>query len=294
MGGAANLVFTFGSHAMMPEEIREMAEPKRMHCAYNIAYAFVVPLYAAFGFVGFWAYGVFNSGSNLMLNFEDTLVVQVYQAVAVITGYLPLVLGQLVLFLKLELWLRVSPQAWCKRRAREDRFCCIQWLPPVLARFVIRVSFLAFYVLIAEATLGFGLQTWVSLVGAIATTALTFYLPFIFHMLLFFSELNCWRFAMYTINILFGIFLAITGVYFTIQGASESNTAGLFSGVCHENAQFIGSGGGRHDALDEGGYSCSTGNRSFYEEFYVRTCGTNGSILCGQYGNCWPPKKHHH
>ena len=30
LSGAANLVFTFGSHAMMPEEIREMVVPKQV------------------------------------------------------------------------------------------------------------------------------------------------------------------------------------------------------------------------------------------------------------------------
>merc|ERR1719331_1150170 len=226
-----------------------------------------------------------------MLNFEDTAVVQVYQAVAVVTGYLPLVLGQLVLFLKLELWMKVSPSAWCQRREKEQRTCCIQWLPPVLARFVIRISFLAFYVLIAEMTLGFGIQYWVSLVGAISTTALTFYLPFIFHLILFWDELNWWKVIMYSVNILFGIFLTISGAYFTIVNIAESNTAGLFSGACHENAQFIGSGGGRHDALKHGAFSCNTSpNGSFYEEFYVRTCGKNGSIECSQYGNCYPPR----
>jgi len=271
---------------MMPEEIREMVEPKRMHLSYNLAYGAVIPLYAVFGFVGFWAYGIFNSGANLMLNFRDSSYVQVYQAVAVIAGYLPLVLGQLVLFLKLELVLGVQPTMWCRRVPRLRRTNCVQCLPPMLARFLLRSSFLAVYVLVAEATLGFGLQNWVSLVGAVAVGALTFYLPFLFHMVIFWDERTWWKIALYIVNIAFGLFLSVSGVWFTVQSIMDSQTEGLFSGVCHENAQFLGSGGGPRDALKHGGYDCAEGNGSFYQEFYLKACGGNGSIICSQYGNC--------
>ena len=76
LSAAANLVFTFGSHALIPEEVREMTVPSEFYRSYNWAYAFVVPLYFLFGFVGFWAFGVFNSGANLLLNFHDTAAVK--------------------------------------------------------------------------------------------------------------------------------------------------------------------------------------------------------------------------
>ena len=48
----ANLVFTFGSHAMMPEEVREMISPAEIHWAYDCAYALAIPLYVLLGDLG--------------------------------------------------------------------------------------------------------------------------------------------------------------------------------------------------------------------------------------------------
>ena len=50
-----------------------------------------------------WAFGVFNSGANFLLNFKDGWSIRSYLIVSAITGYLPLTFGQILLFLKAEL-----------------------------------------------------------------------------------------------------------------------------------------------------------------------------------------------
>lgn len=71
-------------------------------------------------------------------------------------------------------YLQILPTDWC-RSSNPDESCCPKF-PPFLLRFLFRGGILAAYTLFAEMFLGFGLQNMVSLVGAIATTALTFYL----------------------------------------------------------------------------------------------------------------------
>jgi hypothetical protein len=58
--------------------------------------------------VGMWAFGVFNSGSNMLLNFHDSTAVRVFLVVSAATGYLPITFGQILLFLKFELKWKVG------------------------------------------------------------------------------------------------------------------------------------------------------------------------------------------
>ena len=52
--------------------------------------------------------------------------------------------------------------------------------------------------------------------------------------------------------------ILLPGVYFTVVNILQSQTtAGLFDGACFENSYFLGSGGGEHDALSYGGFSCN-------------------------------------
>eukprot|EP00466_Bigelowiella_natans_P002151 jgi/Bigna1/142393/aug1.69_g17101 len=187
MSAAANLVFSYGSHAVMPEEVREMRTDTDMFRSRNWANAVALPIYAVVGMWGFWAFG-----ANMILNFKDGPAVRAYLISSAMLGYLPLTYGQILLFLKVELRLGVSPSDYL-RHSNPER-CAYDWIksvPPALFRFVFRLSVLSSYALVAEAFLGFGLQNMVSLVGAISVTALTFYLPFVLHFKLF--EWDMWN-----------------------------------------------------------------------------------------------------
>ena len=96
LSAAANLVFTFGSHALMPEEVREMVKPSEIHSAFDLAYVACIPLYFLIGYSSFYAFGVFNSGANLLLNFPDSLAVRTYMYANTFLGYLPISYGQVV------------------------------------------------------------------------------------------------------------------------------------------------------------------------------------------------------
>ena len=70
--------------------------------------------------------------------------------------------------------MKILPTDWIKVSNPEES-CCPRF-PPFLIRLLFRGGVLGMYGLFAEMFLGFGLQNMVSLVGALATTALTFYL----------------------------------------------------------------------------------------------------------------------
>ena len=115
----------------------------------------------------------------------------------------------------------------------------------------------------------------------------SFVQPFIFHWKVFAHEANFGRILVYVLNIAFGVFLSVTGVYYTVLNIMASPaTSGLFDGQCYENSFFLGSSNGTHDALTAGGYSCAKGPDSFYAKFYNLTCGPDGNITCSQYGVC--------
>ena len=79
-----------------------------------------------------WAFGVFNSGSNLLLNFRDGWAIRIYLIVSAATGYLPLTFGQILLFLKAELrWkvggVRCEKQNWLTASVQCAVWVCV-WL----------------------------------------------------------------------------------------------------------------------------------------------------------------------
>ena len=277
LSAAANLVFTFGSHAMMPEEVREMVSPAEVHSAYDLAYAIAIPLYVLLGYSGFYVFGIFNSGANFLLNFPDGPPVRALMVASAVFGYLPLSYGSILLFLKVELRLGVLPTDWLlasNGAANRTRGC-----PPVLFRLVFRCSVLGVYLLLAQMFLGVGLQNVVSLVGAIAICALTFYLPFVMHARIFWAEMTKLRLAWYALNVLFGVGVSVCGIYFTMQDILGQSSAGVFDAACRENAFFLGS-------APADAYSCSN-DTVFYREFYERAC-VQGDIACSQYGSCYP------
>jgi len=150
-----------------------------------------------------------------------------------------------------------------------------------------RLSFVTFYVLLAEMFLGFDIQNCVSLVGAIAICAFSFYLPYIYYWRLHPDTSTGKRFAL-RIGFLFGVSLSLGGIYFTIDQMGQMQTAGLFSGACHENSFFIGryTFSGYLGSPNDGGYSRSRDPGSFYDTIYKATCGSAGDIDCGQFDAC--------
>ena len=147
------------------------------------------------GYSGFYAFGVFNSGANFLLNFRDSVPVRALMIGSAVLGYLPLSYGSILLFLKVELRLGVLPTDWL--RASNGAANRTGRCPPVLFRLAFRCSVLAAYLLLAQMLLGVGLQNVVSLVGAIAICALTFYLPFVLHARIFWPEMTRPRLAWY-------------------------------------------------------------------------------------------------
>ena len=124
------------------------------------------------------------------------LTLTIFCTGSAVLGYLPLSYGSILLFLKVELRLGVLPTDWLRASngaANRTRGC-----PPVLFRLAFRCSVLAAYLLLAQMLLGVGLQNVVSLVGAIAICALTFYLPFVLHARIFWPEMTRPRLAWYT------------------------------------------------------------------------------------------------
>ena len=282
LSAAANLVFTFGSHAIMPEEVREMRVPEEMYSAYNWAYGVAIPFYFLIGFLGFWAFGVFASGSNLLLNFPDSPEIRAYLIPAAILLYLPVSYGSILLFLKVELRLGILPTDWLTvSNVPVNR---VSFIPPVLFRLIFRCSVVGIYLLFAQMFIGFGLGNVTSLVGSIAICALTFYLPFVFHMVVFWDEFRGFKGALkvvwYALNIAFGILLSAGGIYFTVQQIAESEGGELFQAPCMENSYFFGGDNSRGNA-----YLCDN-TTEYFQNFFVPTC-VLGKIDCSQYGACY-------
>jgi len=86
LAALSNMAFTFGGHGVFPEQIREMREPKEFTKAFDILYAFVVPMYFLTAVVGFWAFG--NAASaNPLENFRDGPLVKGYLWLTLLTTY---------------------------------------------------------------------------------------------------------------------------------------------------------------------------------------------------------------
>jgi len=87
------------------------------------------------------------------------------------------------------------------------------------------------------------------------------------------------RLAWYALNLVFGVGVSLTGVWFTLQAIGQQETSGVFNAPCQENSYFVGS--------RTGGDAYSPSNETaFYQNFYLKTCGKGGDITCSQYGAC--------
>lgn len=290
LGGVSNMMFTYGVKNIMPEMAREMVNPNEMHKSWMFANLLAMPLYALVGFWGQWAFGVFNQNAGFVLQFSHVTSVAAYNMFAAIIGYLPLVYGQLCIFLKVELNLGVLPTDWfVVSNPETNRFSRV---PPAVFRFFFRMSVVAVYVFVAEALIGVGIGNFSSLVGAISISAFSFYLPWVLYWVFFGDEMRLSQKILYFAWALFGIALSCLGIYASVKQMSSMATSGLFSAPCKQNAFYMGtfSTPAGIDNHGNGGYSSQTGPGSFHDTFYAAACtGLHGrppNIDCAQYGDC--------
>lgn len=289
LAAVTNMMFTFGIKNVLPEMAREMKDPTEMHKAWRVANSVAIPFYILFGSWGLWAFGVFNQGPNFILQFKEVPAVIAYNIAQACTGYLPLVYGQICVFMKVELRYGVLPTDWW--RVSNPDTNSLRWLPPVLFRFFFRSSVVAFYVFVAEALIGVGLGNFSSLVGAVSIAAFSFYLPWLLYLKFFGSEMSMGRKLIYGFWIVFGVGVSILGIYSSAKQMSTMASAGLFTGPCKQNAFYMGEFGhessGGHHGLENGGYSASRAPGSFYATVYSATClGPEANINCGQQESC--------
>jgi amino acid permease len=290
LSGVVNMMFTFGVKNIMPEMAREMVKPQEMHKSWAVANAMSLPMYLLVGLWGEWAFGVFNQNAGFVLQFSHVTSVAAYNIVAAVVGYLPIVYGQICIFLKFELQFGVLPTDWFTVSNPEtNKF---RRIPPAVFRFVFRASVVAVYVFVAEALIGVGVGNFSSLVGAISISAFSFYLPWVLHLILLGDEMTLGQKIMYYFWVLFGVGLSLLGIYASVKTMSSIADAGLFQAPCKQNAFFMGrfstpNGISNHDF---GGYSDATGPGTFHDTIYAAACtglhGRPANIDCAQYGAC--------
>jgi hypothetical protein len=259
--GISNMMFTFGVKNVLPEMTRELRDPIEMHKSWTAANVVAMPVYVLFGVWGFYAFGVFNQGASFILNFKNTAATASYNIVSACLGYLPLVYGQICIFLKVELRYGVLPTDWWHATNEENAFPRV---PPVLFRFLFRSAVVSAYVFFAEALIGVGLGNFASLAGAVSISCFSFYMPFIIYMRVF--PVQRGKQAFYGLCAAFAITMAFLAVVASAQQMATMANAGLFSAPCHQNAYFMGEYGGGN-----GGYSPDRGPGSFYDTFYTAT-----------------------
>lgn len=284
------MIFTFGIKNILPEMAREMLNPQEMHKSWMAANLLTIPAYALMGFWGEWAFGVFNQNAGFVLQFSHAAPVAVYNVAQAVVGYLPLVYGQICVFLKVELRLGILPTDWFSISNPDTNRC--NKVPPAIFRLVFRASVVAVYVFVAEALIGVGLGNFSSLVGAVSIAAFSFYLPWVLHLVLLGNEMTLGQKILYVSWTIFGIGLSFLGIYASLNLMSSMASDGLFQAACKQNAFYMGefSTPAGIDNHGFGGYSSARGPGTFHDTFYAAACkGLHGkppSIDCAQYGTC--------
>ena len=129
-----------------------------------------MPLFALFGYWGYYLYGLFNQGATFGVQFSpDNQWLIAYNIFALFGNLLPYVYNQIALFLKVELTLGVMLTDWWSVSLPE--YARFPSIPPVLLRFV-RCFVLAIYVFFPVATLSMGIGNIQGLIGALAGASL--------------------------------------------------------------------------------------------------------------------------
>lgn len=293
LSATSNMVFSFGVKSILPEMMREMKDPYEMHKSWAWSQACALPLYAFYGFVGFYMYGIFNQNAGFTLQFEASPAVLSYTIFSLVGNLLPGVYGQLCVFLKVELGVGVLPTDWWTvSNPNENRFPKV---PPVLFRFFFRTGVVVAYVIVAEAVLDVGLGFFSGFVGAIAMTAFSFYLPWLVYWRLCHNRMSVGMKLVCPFWGILGIAMAIAGVVTSVQQMSDM-AGGIFKfkqSNCAENSFYVGrySGGNTpKDLRDHGAFSLDDGPGSFYQDYYMPACGGPKVLInCAQISGPNPP-----
>ena len=247
LAALSNMAFTFGGHGVFPEQIREMREPERFHEAFNYMYVFVIPFYFGTAALGFWAFGN-AAAANPLENLRDGVAVKVYLWFTLFTTFPLVVVGQVVLFLNLEVELDVLPtDVWTNSRREKvaDSGASafrkrVAAAPPVLVRAVFRASYVGAMYLIASALIGAGLGSMTNIAGALGLAALTYWMPYVLHTKIFWDEAHAASLAWAFLNVAFGFVVSTTGVYYAGKAFLQDDVRWFKEASCTEGAEFYG------------------------------------------------------
>ncbi|KAJ8600971.1 hypothetical protein CTAYLR_006307 [Chrysophaeum taylorii] len=242
LAALSNIAFAYGGHGVLPELAREMSNPKELFKAVDAGYAFMAPSYAATGALGFYAFGNAAS-SNFSENLRRTPWLEAYLWITSITTVPLLVVGQIVLFLNVELaWGILPTDTWRNSNLRlgaEDRKGIVG-LPPVLVRFAFRGCYVVAMYVAARALVGAGLGPLTDIAGALGIAALTYWVPFILHCKVFWSRYSRLGIAFVALNVAFGLVVSVTGCYYAFRDLFRESVTFFNESNCREGADFWG------------------------------------------------------
>jgi len=235
--------------------------------------------------VGLWGYGLFGTfvnSNSLFNNFKDVAAFNIFYIAQPILGMLPICYGQILLFLKVELFLGVLPCDWWSVSNPQNNRCSS--IPPVLFRFLFRGGVLALWVFLALMLIGFPLGVLFSLISAITSAAFSFYLPYIFGLRVFHQSMSSAKKVWYVTAAVLSVVLSGIGIYSSIQAMADVGSASVFAfeQTCSAGGFFMGQYDSKGYHGKFGGYSNATGPGTFHDTFYAGTCYSN--INCGQPG----------
>lgn len=226
--GLTAFAYAFGGHGLYPEQIREMAAPRRWPRVMAITYSFTLPLYWMCGLLGYYAYGNF-ANANVNLNFPDNFANRLSVAVQAMQELFFVLDSDLVVMLAIELQCGLDPAACAAPLWRGA-------IPPWLGRLGLRTTFLASQIFCAQMLLsgeGDTLLSLQSLTASVGMVAFTYFLPYVLHAVLSPRPLSRARKAWAALNISLGLVVMVAGFGSSLgellAGAREG---GLFAGQC--------------------------------------------------------------
>ena len=215
LNSLSTIALLFGGHGVLPEEIREMAEPDRFPLALNVSYVGIVIMYAVFAPVGYAVWGDFTNG-DVTQNLPD---VPARRAAALLAFLVIMVTTTIshVLYVGLveELVGLSTARTGLGQLARE------------VARIVLRTALVWMEATITLMLHSAGIESFTTITGALGFAALTYYAPYAAYWKLIArrDSHSTLRQALLLAGFLVGLFISIAGtsaaVYDFIDGASE-------------------------------------------------------------------------
>ena len=190
-----------------------------------------VPLYWLCGLVGYYAYGDFSQ-ANINLNFPDNAANKLSIAVQAAQEFFFILDSDLVVMLAIELAVGLDPSTCCAPSWHPRTWR--RGLPPWLGRLGLRSAFLASQVLCAQMLLsgeGDTLLSLQSLTASVGMVAFTYFLPYMFALLLVPEPLGPRRKAWACANIVIGLAMMVGGFGSSLGELIQGST-GLFNGDC--------------------------------------------------------------